>query len=160
MIWYTIIYHRGDSDASSGGGPLQRRRNGHLRAGEHLCRLWVALSLVYLLFLDRGPRGPISATFTTWYRSEKLVKQPLLSLLRYRTSKFTEKTPYQIPLIVSSKLKRPHSLSPLVNNMPSLKKKKLLERKSEPSHQLAHVVNRMFTTLESKGIVRSTPQEF
>eukprot|EP00973_Karenia_brevis_P092770 12414059-Karenia_brevis.AAC.1 len=38
-------------------------------------------------------------------------------------------------------------------------KKKLLERKSKASHQFAHVVNRMFTTLESKGIVRSHTQE-
>ena len=27
-------------------------------------------------------------------------------------------------------------------------------------HQLAHTVNRMFTTLESKGIVRTATQEF
>ena len=37
---------------------------------------------------------------------------------------------------------------------------KLLERKSTPPHQFAHTVNRMCTTLESKGIVRTTPQEF
>ena len=39
-------------------------------------------------------------------------------------------------------------------------KKKLLEQRAKPVHQLAHTVNRMFTTLESKGIVRTTPQEF
>eukprot|EP00973_Karenia_brevis_P085153 11818940-Karenia_brevis.AAC.1 len=31
---------------------------------------------------------------------------------------------------------------------------------STPAQQLAHTVNRMNTTLESKGLVRTTPQEF
>ena len=34
-----------------------------------------------------------------------------------------------------------------------------LERWS-PSHQLAHVVNRMYADLEAKGVLRSAPEEF
>ena len=52
-----------------------------------------------------------------------------------------------------------YELKKSIATLPFLKKK-LLERKSKPSHQLAHTVNRMFTVLESKGIVRTTPQEF
>ena len=52
-----------------------------------------------------------------------------------------------------------YELKKSIATLPYLKKK-LLERQSKPSHQLAHTVNKMFTTLESKGIVRTTPQEF
>ena len=42
-----------------------------------------------------------------------------------------------------------------------LMSKKLRERKfKRSSAQLAHVVNRMFTTLETKGILRTAPEEF
>lgn len=44
-----------------------------------------------------------------------------------------------------------YELKKSIATLPYLKKK-LLERKSKPSHQLAHTVNRMFTTLESRGI--------
>ena len=38
---------------------------------------------------------------------------------------------------------------------------KLVDRKvTHASHQLSHVVNRMFTTLESKGILRMATEEF
>ena len=52
-----------------------------------------------------------------------------------------------------------YELKKSIATLPFLKQK-LLERKSKPSHQLAHTVNRMFTVLESKGIARTTPQEF
>ena len=44
-----------------------------------------------------------------------------------------------------------YELKKSIATLPFLKQK-LLERQSKPSHQLAHTVNRMFTTLESKGI--------
>ena len=42
-----------------------------------------------------------------------------------------------------------YELKKSIATLPFLKKE-MLEFKSKPSHQLAHVVNRMFTTLESK----------
>ena len=37
---------------------------------------------------------------------------------------------------------------------------KLQDRQLRASHQLAHVVNRMFTVLETKGILRTATEEF
>ena len=47
-----------------------------------------------------------------------------------------------------------------VKALPLLKQKLQGKQLQRGSAQLAHVVNRMFTTLESKGILRSAPEEF
>ena len=47
-----------------------------------------------------------------------------------------------------------------VNALPLMAQKLKQRELKRGSAQLAHVVNRMFTTLESKGILRTAPEEF
>ena len=47
-----------------------------------------------------------------------------------------------------------------VKALPLMKEKLRRKNFKRSSAQLAHVVNRMFTTLESKGILRTAPEEF
>ena len=47
-----------------------------------------------------------------------------------------------------------------IKALPLMKQKLEARKLKRGSAQLAHVVNRMFTTLESKGILRSAPEEF
>jgi len=53
-----------------------------------------------------------------------------------------------------------YELKKSIGALPLLEGKLLTRRLRAASHQLAHVVNRMFTTLESKGILRTGTEEF
>ena len=53
-----------------------------------------------------------------------------------------------------------YELKKSVAALPLLQQKLSGRQLSAASHQLAHVVNRMFIALESKGILRTAPEEF
>ena len=53
-----------------------------------------------------------------------------------------------------------YELKKSIQALPLLQEKLKTRKLSGASHQLAHVVNRMFTTLESKGILRTGTEEF
>lgn len=53
-----------------------------------------------------------------------------------------------------------YELKKSISALPLLESKLSARKHTAASHQLAHVVNRMFTTLESKGILRTGTEEF
>ena len=53
-----------------------------------------------------------------------------------------------------------YELKKSVGALPLLQTKLMARKLTAASHQLSHVVNRMFTTLESKGILRTGTEEF